>query len=147
MTGNRHLEPEEMTKQEMKRAVELVSMTEECRTEREDDRADRRPEDLRRSVRDGCLAHPSPSFSRKSKTSSGCLVRLSSLSFFSCLQGGDKKTTTGISPRPTTETLQTSAEAHVLLLFQGSAVKWKCSRCQHLLTAASTDRCFPSAPH
>lgn len=30
--------------------------------------------------------HPSPSFSRTSNTSSGCLVRLSSLSFFSCLQ-------------------------------------------------------------
>lgn len=32
-----------------------------------------------------CVTHPSPSFSRTSKTSSGCLVRLSSLSFFSCL--------------------------------------------------------------
>lgn len=32
-----------------------------------------------------CMTHPSPSFSRTSKTSSGCLVRLSSLSFFSCL--------------------------------------------------------------
>lgn len=34
----------------------------------------------------GYMTHPSPSFSRTSKTSSGCLVRLSSLSFFSCLQ-------------------------------------------------------------
>lgn len=40
--------------------------------------------------------HPSPSFSRTSKTSSGCLVRLSSLSFFNFLHpgrrgGGDRK--------------------------------------------------------
>lgn len=33
-----------------------------------------------------CMTHPSPSFSRTSKTSSGCLVRLSSLSFFNCLK-------------------------------------------------------------
>lgn len=32
------------------------------------------------------LTHPSPSFSRTSNTSSGCLVKLSSLSFFSLLQ-------------------------------------------------------------
>lgn len=34
-----------------------------------------------------CVTHPSPSFSSTSKTSSGCLVRLSSLSFFNCLWG------------------------------------------------------------
>lgn len=35
--------------------------------------------------------YPSPSFSRTSKTSSGCLVRLSSLSFFSCLDRNNKR--------------------------------------------------------
>lgn len=34
-----------------------------------------------------CVTHPSPSFSSTSKTSSGCLVRLSSLNFFNCLWG------------------------------------------------------------
>lgn len=72
----------------------LVSMTEECRTERETRRVMREREmiELGWPVRDGCLSHPSPSFSRMSKTSSGCLVRLSSLSFFSCLQEKHKKT-------------------------------------------------------
>jgi hypothetical protein len=37
------------------------------------------------------LTHPSPSFSSTSKTSSGCLVKLSSLSFFSLLIKVKKK--------------------------------------------------------